>query len=115
MSSVSPFTDVSTVSPSREQRIMAAVTQAIQPSHIDVINESHNHGGPGTETHYKLIAVSEVFQGQRAVARHQRIYAVTAAERDTGLHALALHLYTPEEWAAIDAAPDSPACRGGSQ
>ena len=115
MSSVSPSTTASAASPSREQRIIAAVTQALNPSHIEVINESHNHGGSGTETHYKLIAVSEAFQGQRAVARHQRIYAVTTAERDTGLHALALHLYTPEEWAAIDAAPESPACRGGSQ
>jgi BolA protein len=115
MSSVSPSTASSSASSSREQRIIAAVTQAIQPSHIEVLNESHNHGGPGTETHYKLIAVSEAFQSQRAVARHQRIYAATAAERDTGLHALALHLYTPEEWAAIDAAPESPACRGGSQ
>ncbi len=115
MSSVSSSSASTSASPSREQRIMAAVTQALQPSHIELINESHNHGGPGTETHYKLIAVSEVFQGQRAVARHQRIYAVTAAERDTGLHALALHLYTPDEWAATDAAPASPACRGGSQ
>jgi BolA protein len=28
-------------------------------------------------------------------------------------HALALHTYTPEEWAKIDAAPASPTCAGG--
>jgi len=28
-------------------------------------------------------------------------------------HALALHTYTPEEWATIDAAPASPTCAGG--
>jgi BolA protein len=29
-------------------------------------------------------------------------------------HALALHTYTPEEWAQIDTAPASPTCAGGS-
>lgn len=99
----------------RQQRILDVVTQALAPSHIELINESHNHGGAGTETHYKLIAVSTAFAGLRAVARHQRLYALTEAERATGLHALALHLYTPDEWAAVAAAPESPACRGGSQ
>jgi BolA protein len=28
---------------------------------------------------------------------------------------LALHTYTPEEWAQIDAAPASPTCAGGSK
>lgn len=99
----------------RAQRLYAAVSEALAPTHLEVINESHNHGGSGTETHYKLVAVSAAFDGQRAVARHQRIYALTAAERETGLHALALHLYTPDEWVAVVSAPDSPACRGGSQ
>jgi BolA protein len=30
-------------------------------------------------------------------------------------HALALHTYTPGEWAQIDAAPASPTCAGGSK
>ena len=32
-------------------------------------------------------------------------------EMEKGLHALALHTYTPEEWAALGKAPDSPACQ----
>jgi BolA protein len=115
MSSLSPSDAAPASAPNRQQRIADAVAQALSPSHLEVINESHQHGGPGTETHYKLIAVSAAFAGMRAVARHQRIYAVTEAERAGGLHALALHLYDPSEWALIDAAPDSPACRGGSQ
>jgi len=30
-------------------------------------------------------------------------------------HALALHTYTPQEWAEIDGAPASPTCAGGDQ
>ncbi|MEL0028236.1 MAG: BolA/IbaG family iron-sulfur metabolism protein, partial [Perlucidibaca sp.] len=46
---------------------------------------------------------------------HQRVYALVQPEMQRGLHALALHTYTPDEWAATGAAPDSPACRGGSK
>lgn len=99
----------------RHARLSAALQQAFAPTHLSVENESHQHGGPGTETHYKVVLVSAAFAGLRAVARHQRVYAVTQDEMATGLHALALHTYTPEEWAATGVAPDSPACRGGSR
>ena len=62
-----------------------------------------------------LKKLGQAFAGVRPVARHQRVYAVTQTEMATGLHALALHTYTPEEWAATGQAPDSPACRGGSR
>lgn len=102
--------DVST----RLGRLKQALEQTFEPTHLHIENESHNHGGPGSETHYKVVLVSQAFAGVRPVARHQRVYAVTQPEMAAGLHALALHTYTPEEWAATGQAPDSPACRGGS-
>jgi BolA protein len=53
-----------------------------------------------------------VFAGLNAVKRHQKVYA-TVGELMGQIHALALHTYTPEEWAAQGVAPDSPTCRGG--
>lgn len=100
---------------SRQDWLQDTLRQAFAPEHLDVLNESHNHGGPGTETHYKVVLVSASFEGVRAVARHQKVYALVQDEMQRGLHALALHTYTPAEWAASGAAPDSPACRGGSQ
>ena len=86
------------------------------PQHFDLINESHMHSGPATESHFKLIVVSESFDGLSAVKRHQRMYAVLADELRDGVHALALHLYTPGEWdTAQGLAPASPDCRGGSK
>ncbi|HQV41779.1 MAG: BolA/IbaG family iron-sulfur metabolism protein [Moraxellaceae bacterium] len=99
---------------SRQQRIEEALRQGFAPQHLDVLNESHNHSA-GTDTHFKLVVVSDAFAGLRSVARHQKVYALMADELAKGLHALALHLYTPDEWAATTAAPDSPACRGGSK
>ncbi len=45
-----------------EQKLRLALT----PSHIEVINESHNHHvPPNSETHFKVIIVSEAFDGKR--------------------------------------------------
>ena len=100
---------------SRQARLHSLLQHAFSPDFLDVLNESHNHGGPATESHYKITLVSSAFAGLRAVARHQRVYALTQDEMAQGMHALALHLYTPEEWAATGAAPASPACLGGSK
>ncbi len=97
------------------QKINDKVTTAIEPQHFELINESHMHAGPATESHFKLIAVAKEFEGLNPVKRHQRIYGVLAEELKAGVHALALHLYTPDEWQiAMEEAPDSPSCRGGS-
>lgn len=102
---------------SRSQLITERLQAALPLVHLEVINESHNHGvPPGSETHFKLVIVSEAFAGVRAVARHQKIYGLLGDELSrNGLHALALHTYTPEEWAATGQAPASPNCLGGSK
>ncbi len=85
------------------------------PDHLEVINESHNHNvAPGSSTHFKLIVVAAAFQGKTAVTRHRSLYGILGDELQNGVHALALHLYTPEEWAQIKQAPESPECLGGS-
>lgn len=96
-----------------EQKLQAAFT----PDALQVINESHMHSvPPGSETHFKVVVVSEKFTGKRSVARHQAIYQTLSEEVQGPVHALAIHTYTPEEWQANQAtAPDSPACRGGSK
>jgi stress-induced morphogen len=97
---------------SRQQTIRERLSAAIALDHLDVINESHMHSGPpNRETHFKVVLVSPDFDGKRAVQRHQAVYAVLGEELKNGLHALALHTYTPAEWAATGAAPASPACQ----
>lgn len=87
--------------------------QALSPSHLDVQDESHMHSR-GLETHYKVVLVGDVFDGKRLLQRHQLTYRTLGALMGE-IHALALHTYTAEEWAATGAAPDSPTCRGGSK
>ena len=80
----------------------------------EVINESHMHNVPaGSESHFKLTLVTDAFEGKMLVARHKMIYQLLAEELENGVHALALHTYTPDEWAARQSAPQSPPCLGG--
>lgn len=99
---------------SRQQLIESRLREAMPLQHLDVLNESHMHSA-GQDTHFKLVVVSETFAGLRPVARHQKIYGLLQDEMSRGLHALALHLYSPDEWSVTAVAPDSPACRGGSK
>ncbi|AGA87195.1 BolA family protein [Stutzerimonas stutzeri] len=85
--------------------------QALQPEHLEVLDESHMHSR-GQETHYKAVIVSQQFAGLNSVKRHQRAYAAMG-DLMREVHALALHTYTPDEWAQQRAAPASPVCAGG--
>ena len=99
-----------------ESIIIKKLEQAFSPDHLQVINESASHNVPeGSESHFKVVLVSQSFEGQSAVKRHQSVYAVLAAELQSGVHALALHTYLPVEWEKRQSAPISPDCLGGSR
>lgn len=91
------------------------IQHALGPDYMMVENESHQHSGPATDSHFKVTVVAAEFESLSLVRRHQRIYQLLADELAAGVHALALHLYTPEEWQQRQqAVPSSPDCRGGS-
>ncbi|SFG18368.1 BolA family protein [Neptunomonas qingdaonensis] len=88
----------------------------INVSELQIANESHMHSGPATDSHFKLVLVSDDFAGKRLVQRHQMIYKILAAELQSPIHALAMHLYTEEEWARKNGkVMPSPTCQGGSK
>lgn len=95
----------------RKIDLLENALQALQPEHLQVLDESHMHSR-GQETHYKAIIVSPQFAGLNAVKRHQKAYGAVG-ELMQQIHALALHTYTPEEWAVQGSAPASPVCAGG--
>ena len=97
-----------------QTQIEAKLT-VLNPSFIEVINESHMHSVPkNSETHFKVTIVSDQFSGVRSVKRHQMIYALLQEEMQPGkVHALAIHAYDTQEWQG--SSPDSPNCLGGSK
>jgi BolA protein len=86
----------------RATRIRASLSAAFDPAEVAVQDDSHLHAGhagaqPGGETHYSVRVVSPAFAGMSRVARSRAAHAALAAEFQSGLHALALRLLTPEE------------------
>ena len=99
-----------------QNQIKQKLTDALAPVHLEVINESSMHSvPPGSESHFKVIAVSEQFQDQSLVFRHRMINELLADEIAGPIHALSLHTMTPAEWGAQVSVADSPMCLGGSK
>jgi len=89
---------------------------AINPIELlDIQNESNMHSGPAQNSHFKVVIVSDIFQSVMPVKRHQMIYDALKDELAGEIHALAIHAYTPQQWANKQNAPDSPNCMGGSK
>jgi len=99
-----------------ENRIVTKLKAEFSPAVLEVLNESYMHSVPaGSETHFKVTLVAPAFVGKRQVQRHQAVYGCLAEELQQGVHALALHTFTPEEWQAAGQVPASPQCLGGSK
>lgn len=97
---------------SRKIRLHDALTAELNPMILNIEDESHLHRRQGIETHFKVIIVSARFEGLKLLQRHQKVNKLAAKEFKTGLHALSLHLYTPEEWEKRGAStPQTPACQ----
>lgn len=90
---------------------------AFEPKHLEVLNESYMHNVPkGSESHFKVIIVSQAFENLRLVARHRKVNGVLIEELENHIHALSIHTYTESEWLQqTDGAPESPMCLGGSK
>ena len=87
---------------SAETRIKEKLMVALEPTRLDVINESELHAGhrssPGTgESHFRILVVSPKFAGLGRVARHRLVNEALAEELAGRIHALALSTYAPEE------------------
>lgn len=100
-----------------QQTIEQKLGSRFEPLHLEVENESHMHNVPeGSESHFRIVLVSEQFEGKPLVQRHRAVNAALAKELQGGVHALALHTMTPEEWFAKGGeAPESPPCLGGGK
>ncbi len=91
------------------------LNESLTPEVLEVTNESHMHSGPATESHFKVVAVSNTFEGKILIARHRMINAALAEELQQ-IHALALHTMTPDEYFEKSGkVADSPQCEGRSK
>ena len=96
------------------QMIRQKLTVKFNPTHLELDNESHMHSvPPGSESHFRLILVSDVFAGLTRVARQRLVNECLQAELKGSVHALSMRVMTPQEWLATGAQmPVSPQCLG---
>ncbi len=100
---------------SMQETIETKLTEAFDPIHLEVENETHMHNvPPDSESHYKVTLVSKAFDGLMLIKQHRMVNEVLKEELEK-IHALALHTYTPEQWfERSEKAPQSPPCLDGS-
>lgn len=98
-----------------QNQITDKLTAHFSPTYLQVENESYKHNVPaGSESHFKVVVVSNEFENKRLIQRHRAVNSCLADELANHIHALAIHTYTLEEWASQNGAPDSPNCLGGN-
>lgn len=93
--------DIPRLNPERIRRIRALLVDALQPSFIEVTDDSHRHAGHagarGGQGHFSVDIVSAAFAGKLPLARHRLVYAALGDMMQTDIHALAIRARTPGE------------------
>lgn len=87
---------------SAEARLREKLMVALEPTRLDIVNESELHAGhrnsPGTgESHFRILIISPMFAGVSRVGRHRMVNDIISDELKGGIHALALSTYAPGE------------------
>ncbi|KTC88753.1 BolA family transcriptional regulator [Fluoribacter dumoffii] len=100
---------------SRKNRIEELLNHELAPVFLNVEDESGQHHVPeNAQTHFKITVVSSQFSALSRLARHRLLNHLLKKEFERGLHALSMHLFTPEEWESRNKnVLNSPSCKGG--
>ena len=82
--------------PPTAEALRARLDERLQPSRLEVIDESAAHAGHaganglGYGTHFRVRIDSPLFAGRSRVARHRLVYDALRDFLDAGVHALAI-------------------------
>lgn len=88
------------------RQIEEKLAKEFAPLYLKIEDDSHrhiNHGDyrAGGESHFTVTLISKSFTDLSRLQRHQQVYACLQEELKSGIHALCLHLFSPEEGAAL--------------
>ena len=93
-----------------EEKIINLLNSKLNPSILKVVNESHMHNVPeGSESHFKLIIVSESFKKIPTLKRHKIIYKELDNLMDL-IHAVSIHPFDEDEYRKNPLTIDTPDC-----
>lgn len=86
-----------------EKEIREILEQEFQPIHLEVVDESHLHAGhmgyrEGISTHFRLVIVSEKFEGLMPIKQHKLVNTALKAQLEGDVHALAMKTIKASKW-----------------
>ena len=94
-----------------ESQIIFILKEYFKIKSIEVVNESHMHNVPkNSETHFKLILVSDDFNDMSLISRHKKIYSALDRIIEK-IHALSIHAFTYDEYQKNNRSLESPNCK----
>ncbi len=84
------------------ESIARRLMEALSPSELQVIDESHLHAGhagarPAGESHFRVRVVARAFAGKSRLERHRMVHLALVEELQGGIHALAIEAVAEED------------------
>lgn len=81
----------------RRDDIFSKLSEAFQPDHLEVVDESELHRGhagyqDGGQSHFRVVIHAQAFAKLSRIARHRAIHAAIGSELMGQIHALALEV-----------------------
>ena len=93
-----------------ESQIINTLSTSMNLSSLKIINESFMHNVPkGSESHFKIVVVTNDFINLSIIKRHKLIYK-TLDNLMNKIHALSIHAFNEEEFKLNPIILDSPEC-----
>ncbi|EDY85978.1 morphogene BolA protein [gamma proteobacterium HTCC5015] len=89
----------------RVAKIRQALEEALQPSHLEIEDDSAAHAGHAGARdgrgHFNVLVVSEAFDGLLPLQRHRKVFAAVGSLMETDIHALSIKAYTAEQFSNL--------------
>ena len=71
-------------------QILEERLHTLQPSHLEIIDESHLHAGHGSVGNYRLIIVSPLFEGKTTPQAHRLVFQAVGDLMEARIHSLSI-------------------------
>ena len=85
-----------------QQEIAELLTEALAPTHLEVINDSAQHAGHSGddgsgESHFTVVVESPAFEGKNRLARQRMVLGALSDIPGNRVHAFAMKCHAPGE------------------
>ena len=93
-----------------ESQIVNTLSSFMNLVSLKIVNESFMHNVPeGSESHFKIVVVTNDFNNLSIIQRHKLIYKILDNLMNK-IHALSIHAFNEEEFKLNPVIIDSPEC-----